>query len=348
MSGTTPLVPFEIQRRAPISTDVVVAIRFAGICHSDIHTVKEEWGKKEFPIVPGHEIGGEVIEVGADVTNFKVGDIVGVGCMVDSCRTCLQCRHGEEQYCLNGMVGTYTSKFKYPHCAEYNAEGGATTQGGYSQRILVNQDFVVHMPANLDLAAATPLLCAGITTFSPLMHFGLRPSHKFAVVGLGGLGHMGIKFGVAFGAHVTVISRGTAKRDAAINGLGAHDYIDSTNEAEMKAAASRFDFIIDTVSAEHDMNAIISTLAVDGTLCCVGAPPTPHAIRAGLLIGGRRTVCGSLIGGIKETQDMLDFCGRHNIVCDIETISVDQINVAYERTLSSDVRYRFVIDLSTL
>lgn len=344
-SGTAPLGPHVIKRRAPTANDVAIDIKFAGICHSDIHTVKEEWGPKQFPLVVGHEIGGYVSAVGENVTRFKVGDIVGVGCMVDSCRSCRNCRRGEEQYCSEGMVGTYGSLKRYAHMPE---DPEPFTHGGYSQLIVVNQDFVVNIPANLDLAAATPLLCAGITTYSPLIHFGLRPSHKLAVVGLGGLGHMAVKFGKAFGAHVTVISRGPGKRESALNELHADDFLDSTDAAALKGAANRFDFILNSVSAPHDVNALLATLDLDGTMCFVGAPPTPHPIGAFGLIGGRRSICGSLIGGVRETQEMLEFCGRHNIVCDIEKIPGSAINEAYDRTLRSDVKYRFVIDISTL
>jgi len=309
--------------------------------------VRQEWGPAIYPMVPGHEIGGHVLAVGKNVKKFTVGDSVGVGCIVDSCRSCGCCKRGDEQYCANGLVGTYNSKYKYPHISEYAEDGSAITYGGYSQSIVVDHNYVVTIPTNLDLAAATPLLCAGITTYSPLMHFDLRPNHKFAVNGLGGLGHMGAKFGVAWGAETTVISRGTSKRDSALNELKAHHFLDSTNKDELKAAAGTFDFILDTVSAVHDIPALVNLLTTDGKLILVGAPPDALNFRAGSLIGGRKTIAASLIGGIKETQDMLDFCGRHNITCDIEMIRGDQIDVAYERTLKSDVKYRFVIDTAT-
>lgn len=347
-SAGAPLGPHTITRRALTDDDVAISIKYAGICHSDIHTGRDEWGPAIYPLVPGHEIGGVVTAVGSAVTKFKVGDIVGVGCMVDSCRTCHPCRLGEEQYCATGCSYTYNSRAKYPHMAEYTPEGGAPNYGGYSDSIVVTQSFVLHIPSNLDLAAATPLLCAGITTFSPFMHFGLRPSHKLAVIGLGGLGHMGVKFGKAFGSHVTVISRGTAKRDSALTELGAHAYLDSTDAEAMAAAKGNFDFILNTVSAEHDLMAYINLLTLDGTIVLVGAPPCSLPIRGGALIGGRRRVAGSLIGGVKETQDMLDFCGRHNITCDIELIDASKINEAWDRTVRSDVKYRFVIDTTTL
>lgn len=343
-----PLVPYAIERRAVHASDVAIKVLYAGICHSDIHQVREEWGQAIFPMVPGHEICGTVEAVGVDVNDFKVGDIVGIGCMVDSCRKCSFCKSGEENYCTGGMIGTYTTKAKYPHMAEYDADGGAVTYGGYSESIVVDRQYVLKVPANLDLAAATPLLCAGITTYSPLKHFGLKPNHKLGVIGLGGLGHMAVKFGVAFGAHVTVISRGTSKRGSSLNDLKANSYIDSTDAAAMKAAVGTFDFILDTVAADHDIGAMMDLLTTNGKCVLVGVPPAPFSIHAFSFIGGRKTLSGSLIGGIEETQEMLEFCGRHNIVCDIEMIKASEINVAYERAIKSDVKYRFVIDNSTL
>lgn len=343
-----PLEPYTIERRAVHATDVAVKILFSGICHSDIHQVKEEWGKGSFPMVPGHEICGTVEAVGSSVTNFKVGDVVGVGCMVDSCRSCSFCKAGEENYCKGGMVGTYNSTAKYEHMPEHNAKGGATTYGGYAESIVVDASYVLHVPSNLDLAAATPLLCAGITTYSPLKHFGLKPYHKLAVLGLGGLGHMAVKFGLAFGSDVTVISRGSLKRDSALNDLKANHYIDSTDEVAMAAAAGTFDFMIDTIAADHDVGAMMGLLTTNGKCVMVGVPETPFKIHAFSFIGGRKTLSGSLIGGIEETQEMLEFCGRHNIVCDIEMIRASEINTAYERAIKSDVKYRFVIDNSTL
>jgi len=342
-----PIEPWTIFRRACSDNDVVVSVKYAGICHSDIHNVRNDWFQGIFPMVPGHEIGGHVVAVGKNVTKFSVGQPVGVGCMVDSCRACDNCRGGEEQYCSQGMVMTYNDKHKFKHCVEFNEEGGTPTYGGYSQTIVVDHNYVVSIPSNLDLAAATPLLCAGITTYSPLMYFGLRPNEKFAVYGLGGLGHMGAKFGVAWGAETTVISRGTSKRDSALNELKVHHFVDSTNESEWKEAQGKFDFILDTVAAHHDINALLGLLKTNGKLILVGAPPEHLGLSALPLLMGRRLVAGSGIGGIRETQEMLDFCGRHNITCDIEMVRGDQINVAYERTLKSDVKYRFVIDTAS-
>ena len=346
--GGAQLVPGTITRRAVSDNDVAIDIKYAGICHSDIHQVREEWGKAIFPMVPGHEIGGVVVAVGANVTNFKIGDAVGVGCMVDSCGECANCKAGEEQFCTQGSVFTYNGKNKFPHNPEYNEEGGTPTYGGYSQSIVVSQKFVCHIPKNIDLAAATPLLCAGITTYSPLARFGVNSSHRVAIVGLGGLGHMGVKFSVAFGAHTTVISRGSSKRDSALNELKAHAFIDSTNAAEMAAAVGSFDFILDCVAANHDVAALIGLLKVGGEVVMVGAPPDNLSVSAFGFIMGRKKLGGSAIGGIPETQEMLDFCGKHNIVCDIEQIRADQINEAYERAIKSDVKYRFVIDTATM
>jgi alcohol dehydrogenase (NADP+) len=322
--------------------DVVIDIKFAGICHSDIHQVREEWGKAIFPMVPGHEIGGVVVAVGANVKEIAVGDHAGVGCMVDSCRNCRNCRQGLEQYCSSGFIGTYNSKFKY--CVEC----GNNTYGGYSKTIVVDRAFTLKIPQSLDLAAATPLLCAGITVYSPMMHFGLVSNMKFGVVGLGGLGHMAVKFGVAFGCHTTVISRGTSKRDSAVNELKAHDYIDSTNEDQMGANEGSFDFIVCTVSAAYNIKTYLNLLRTNGKFVVVGAPPSPVQLACSQLIHSRATVAGSLIGGIPETQDMLDFCGRHNITCDIELVGAKDIDQSYDRTVASDVKYRFVIDISTI
>jgi alcohol dehydrogenase (NADP+) len=299
-------------------------------------------------MIPGHEIGGKVVAVGASVTSIAVGESAGVGCMVDSCRSCKNCLLGNEQYCLPGMVGTYNSRAKYPHCAEYNGEGGAVTYGGYSKRIVVDKNFVLRIPSNLDLAAATPLLCAGITVYSPMMHFGLRSNMKFGVIGLGGLGHMAVKFGVAWGCHTTVISRGTAKRVGALADLKADQYIDAKNAEEMKAAAGTFDFLLCTVSAQYEIADYLSLLAHDGQFVNVGAPPLPVSLPVTPLIFKRAAVAGSLIGGIKETQEMLDFCGKKNIVCDIEKVTAQQIEKSYERTIDGDVKYRFVIDVATI
>ncbi len=301
-----------------------------------------------FCSVPGHEIAGHVIAVGDQVKKFKVGDKVGVGCMVDSCRQCNSCHGGEEQYCERGMVLTYGGRYHHPHCAEFNESGGNPTQGGYSKHIVVAESYVVSIPDSLNFSRVAPLLCAGITTYSPLRHFGLKAGHRFAVAGLGGLGHMGVKFARALGAHVTVISRGTSKKDSALKDLGANDYLDSTDAAAMAAAMSSFDFILNTIAAEHNINAYLMLLKRDGKMVMVGAPPNPMQLAAFPLLLGRRTLAGSSIGGIKETQEMLNFCGEHNITCDVETIRADQINDAYVRTLKGDVKYRFVIDTSTM
>lgn len=342
-----PLTPWTINRRDVTPSDVAIDIKYAGICHSDIHQVKEEWGSAIFPMVPGHEIVGVVSAVGEKVNKFKVGDIVGVGCMVDSCRSCSACNAGEEQFCETGCVFTYNSTYKYPHCAEYNSDGGAPTYGGYSQKIVVDENFVCSVPSNLDMAAATPLLCAGITTYSPMARFGLKAGHRFAVVGLGGLGHMAAKFSRAFGAHTTVISRGVSKRDSALNHLHADAYIDSTNADEMNAAAGTFDFIVNCVAANHDVGALMNLLKTDGQMVMVGVPPSPLSLHAFQFVMKRRALKGSLIGGIAETQEMLDFCGKHNIVCDIEMINAEKVNEAYDRAIKGDVHYRFVIDAAS-
>lgn len=344
---TAPLAPFEVVRRELAEDDVGIAINWAGICHSDIHQARGEWGGSSYPMVPGHEIGGLVTAVGAKVTTLKVGDSVGVGCMVDSCRSCKNCALGDENYCFEGSVFTYNGKHKFKHCAEYNDDGGSATQGGYSQYIVVNYRFVLKIPSNLDLAAATPLLCAGITVYSPFKYYGLRPEHKLGVVGLGGLGHMAVKFGKAFGCHTTVISRGTSKKSSAMDLLKADEFLDSTNADAVAAKASSFDFIISTISAPFDINAIVNLLSFNGTLVLVGAPAEPLALGTFPLLFGRRKVGGSIIGGTKETQEMLDFCGQHNIVCEIEKIPASYINEAYERCMAADVKYRFVIDAST-
>lgn len=315
--------------------------------------MREEWGPALFPMVPGHEIGGVVVDIGSNVTGFPVGSSVGVGCLIDSCRQCAMCRKGTEQYCQGDKGGgcfTYNSTFKYPHTAEFNGEGGEPnrTYGGYSKFIIVDKAFAISIPSNLDLAAATPLLCAGITTFSPLIHYDLRPSQRFAVIGLGGLGHMGVKFGKAFGCHTTVISRGTNKREMALGALRADAYIDSTDAEAMKAATGKFDFILNTVSAEHSIATYINLLDIDGKFIVVGVPPAALPLSYGPLIFGRKFIGGSLIGGIAETQQMMDFCGRHGITCEVETISADKIDEAFERTTKADVKFRFVIDTATI
>lgn len=328
--------------------DVAIDIKFAGVCHSDLHQARDEWGGSLFPMVPGHEIAGLVTAVGANVSDFKVGDKVGVGCMVDSCRSCANCGKGEEQYCATGCVFTYNGKAKYAHCAEYNEQGGAPTYGGYSQSIVVDKRFVLRIPDNLDMAGAAPLLCAGITTYSPFIAYGLKPHMKLGVIGLGGLGHMGVKIGKAMGNHVTVISRGVTKKADAMESLHADAYLDSTDGDAMKAAAGSFDFLYCTVSAPFDIATYTDLLGLDGTIVLVGVPPEKLSFSAFNVIGGRKRIGGSLIGGVLQTQQMLDFCGAHNIVSDIELISADKINDAYERLAKSDVKYRFVIDASTI
>ncbi len=333
----SPLAATTISRREPGPTDVKIDILYCGVCHSDLHFSRNEWHFTEYPAVPGHEIVGRVAAVGPGVKKFKVGDTVGVGCLVDSCRTCPDCRAGLEQFCP-GMVMTYGSDDKVL---------GGTTLGGYAQGIVVTEDFVLRMPAHLNLAAAAPLLCAGITTYSPLRHWKVGPGQKVGIVGLGGLGHMGVKFARAFGAHVVLFTTSPNKAADALR-LGAHEVVVSTDEKQMAAHAGSFDFILDAVSALHDINAYFNLLKRDGNLTLVGAPEQPLAVAAFPLIMRRRSFSGSLIGGLPETQEMLDFCGQHNITCDIEMIRMDQINEAYERMLKSDVKYRFVIDMASL
>ena len=328
-----PFAPYSFERKSPGLKDVAIDIEFCGICHSDIHTARSEWGPAKYPCVPGHEIVGRVREVGSEVSKFKVGDQVGVGCMVDSCQSCGSCDEGLENYCENGFTGTYDS----------NVADGSYTKGGYSDLIVVDQRFVLNIPENLDLAATAPLLCAGITTYSPLRHVGVGKGDKVAVLGLGGLGHMGVKIAASFGAEVTVLSRSESKR-ADAERLGAHDFVITTNPEEVAKKAKYFDYILDTVSAQHDLSQAFGMLKRQGTLILVGASEKPLELSAFPMIIGRRKMMGSLIGGIPETQEMLDHCGKHGIVSDIEMINPDQINEAYERTLKSDVKYRFVMD----
>lgn len=332
-----PLAPTTIERREVGPNDVLIKIEYAGICHSDIHTVRGDWGPQPFPVVPGHEIVGTVTEIGADVTKHQVGDRVGVGCMVNSCGECANCRKGDEQYCLNGMVGTYAA----------TDVDGTTTQGGYSTHVVVDADYVLSVPKGLDPAAAAPLLCAGITTYAPLRHWGAGPGKKVAVVGLGGLGHMAVKIAHALGAEVTVLSQSLKKQEDGLR-LGADHYYATSDPGTFDELAGRFDLIINTVSASIDLNAHLGLLAVDGTLVNVGAPAEPLSVHVMSLISGRRSFAGSMIGGIALTQEMLDFCAEHRLGADIEVISAEQVNEAYERVLASDVRYRFVIDAATL
>ncbi|GAA4963716.1 NAD(P)-dependent alcohol dehydrogenase [Kineococcus glutinatus] len=336
-SATEPLAPTTIERRDPGPHDVVIDIKFAGICHSDIHTARGEWGETLFPVVPGHEIAGIVTAVGSEVTKHAVGDRVGVGCMVDSCRECENCRKGEEQYCLKGNIGTY------------NAIGrdGQPTQGGYSQSVVVTEDFVCRIPEGIELDVAAPLLCAGITLYSPLKHWGAGPGKRVAIVGLGGLGHMGVKIAHALGAEVTVLSQSLKKQEDALR-LGADRYFATSDPDTFEQLANSFDLIINTVSANIDLDAYLGLLAVDGTLVEVGAPENPMSVKAFSLIPNRRSLAGSMIGGIAQTQEMLDFCAEHGLGAEIEVIAADRINEAYERVVASDVRYRFVIDTATI
>jgi len=339
-AGDQPLQAMDIQRRAPGASDVQIDIAFCGVCHSDLHTVRSEWGGTKYPCVPGHEIVGHVSAVGDGVTRFTVGDRVGVGCMVGSCRHCDACGEGLEQYCENGFVGTYNG-------ATDDVPGH--TLGGYSQRIVVDENFVLQIRhPEAQLAAVAPLLCAGITTWSPLRHWQAGPGKKVGIVGIGGLGHMGIKLAHAMGAHVVAFTTSAGKRDDA-KALGADEVVVSRNAEEMQAHAGSFDFILNTVAASHDLDAFTRLLKRDGTMCLVGVPAQPHpSPNIGQLIFGRRAIAGSLIGGIAETQEMLDFCAEHGIVSDIEMIPVQQIDDAYERMLKSDVKYRFVIDNASL
>lgn len=327
----------EIKRRDLDLTDILIEIKFAGICHSDIHTAHGEWGPVKYPLVPGHEIAGIVTEVGPEVTKYKVGDRVGVGCMVDSCGECENCVRGEEQYCLKGNIPTYAGVDKY----------GEPTQGGYSTHIVVTEDFVVKIPDNIELDAAAPLLCAGITTYSPLNRWGAGPGKKVAVVGLGGLGHMAVKIAHAMGADVTVLSQTLSKKEDGLQ-FGANNYYATSDPATFEKLAGSFDLIINTVSASINLDAYISLLSLDGTLVNVGAPGEPLSLNVMSLIGHRRSFAGSMIGGIRETQEMLDFCAKHDIAPNIEIISADEIDEAYKRVLASDVKYRFVIDTSTM
>ncbi|MCM3762884.1 NAD(P)-dependent alcohol dehydrogenase [Alkalihalobacillus oceani] len=329
--------PAEIKRRELDVHDVLIEIKYSGICHSDIHTAHGEWGPVEYPLVPGHEIAGIVTDVGAEVTKYKAGDRVGVGCMVDSCGECENCRKGEEQYCLKGNIPTYAGVDKY----------GEYTQGGYSTHIVVTEDFVVSIPDNIELDAAAPLLCAGITTYSPLNHWGAGPGKKVAVVGMGGLGHMAVKIAHAMGAEVTILSQTLKKKEDGLQ-FGAVNYFATSEPETFEKLAGTFDLIINTVSAKIDISAYLSLLTLDGTLVNVGAPAEPLEVNAFSLIGHRRSFAGSMIGGIRETQEMLDFCGKHSIAPQVEVISADQIDEAYKRVLASDVKYCFVIDISTM
>lgn len=334
----SPLAPWNFERREVGPHDVQFDIQYCGVCHSDLHQIKDEWFPGIFPMVPGHEIVGRVVKVGDHVKKFKVGDIAGTGCMVDSCRECENCKKDLEQYCLKGNSQTYNG---------LEQDGKTPTYGGYSNTIVVHEDFVLHVSDKLNLAAVAPLLCAGITTYSPLRHWKVGKGHKLAVLGLGGLGHMAVKFGVSFGAEVTVLSTSPSKEQDARK-LGAHNFVVTTDEAQLAAARNSFDFILDTVSAEHDLNLYLSLLKTDGTHICVGVPSQPAPVAAFSLLGGRKSLAGSGIGGIAETQEMLDYCAEHGIVSEIEMIDIKNIQDAYDRMLKGDVRYRFVIDMATL
>jgi uncharacterized zinc-type alcohol dehydrogenase-like protein len=334
----TDLAPWNFERRDVGPHDVQFDILYCGVCHSDLHQIKNDWFPGIFPMVPGHEIVGRVVKVGDHVKNFKVGDLAGTGCMVDSCQVCENCKQDLEQYCLEGSTQTYNSMER---------DGSSPTYGGYSNTIVVREEFVLHISEKLDLAATAPLLCAGITTYSPLRHWKVGKGHKLAVLGLGGLGHMAVKFGVAFGADVTVLSTSPKKEEDAKK-LGAHHFVVTSDPEQIKAATGTFDFILDTVSAEHDFNMYLSLLRTNGTMICVGAPSNPAEVSAFSLLGGRKSLAGSGIGGIKETQEMLDFCAEHGIVSEIEMIDIKDITKSYERMLKGDVRYRFVIDMATL
>lgn len=338
MSAKENLAPWSFQRREVGPHDVQFDILFCGVCHSDLHQIRDDWFKGIFPMVPGHEIVGKIVKVGSHVNKFKVGDIAGTGCMVDSCRTCDNCKEGLEQYCLNGSSMTYNG---------FEQDKRTITYGGYSNTIVVNEDFVLHINKKLNLAAVAPLLCAGITTYSPLRHWKVGKGDKLAVLGLGGLGHMAVKFGVAFGAEVTVLST-SVKKEADAKKLGAHKFIVTTDPAQVKNVRNSFDFILDAVSAPHDFNMYLTLLKTNGVHICVGVPDKPAEIAAFSIISGRKSLAGSSIGGIAETQEMLDYCAEHNIVSDIEIIDIKNITQAYERMIKGDVRYRFVLDMATL
>jgi uncharacterized zinc-type alcohol dehydrogenase-like protein len=337
-SATAPLGPHQIERRAVGPRDVQIEIAYCGICHSDLHQVRDEWGGSKYPMVPGHEIVGKVTAVGAQVKGFKAGDLAGVGCMVDSCRTCPSCQRKLEQFCEKGAAFTYNG---------FEMDKKTLTYGGYSSSVVVDEAFVLKVSPKLDLAAAAPLLCAGITTYSPLRRFHTKAGDKVGVVGLGGLGHMAVKLAAAMGAEVTMLSTSKSK-EADARKLGAHHFGLTSDDATFKQLAGRFDLIIDTISAPHDYNKYLGLLRLEGAMVLLGVPPEPTKVAAGSLIFGHKVLTGSLIGGIQETQEMLDFCAEHGIVSDIEIIPVQQVNEAYERMLKNDVRYRFVLDMKTL
>lgn len=336
-SANSPLESYDFERRDLRPNDVALDIAYAGICHSDIHQVRQEWGPSIFPMVPGHEIVGTVREIGSAVTKFSVGQRIGVGVFVDSCRTCASCQRGLQQYCEEGMTGTYNA---------LERDGKTIAFGGYSNTFVIDADYAVHVPTNLELSGVAPLLCAGITLYSPLKHWGAKSGMRVGVMGLGGLGHMGVKFAKALGAHLTVLSHSPGKESDA-RGMGADDFVLTKDPAALKALSRSFNLILNTVSAELDINAYLDLLTLDGTLVVIGLPGKPYAVNVGTLLGARRSMAGSMIGGIPEMQEMLDFCGVHSIVSDVEVISADYVGTAYERTVASDVKYRFVIDAKT-
>lgn len=337
-SKEADLKPMDIERRELTDDDVKIDILYCGVCHSDLHQVRNDWKNSKYPVVPGHEIVGKVMAVGKNVSNFKEGDLVGVGCMVDSCQECGACKDDLEQFCEKGATMTYNSKDKHM---------GGHTFGGYSENIVVDKEFVLKVPTNLDAKAAAPLLCAGITTWSPLAHWGVKEGDKVGVIGLGGLGHMGIKFAHAMGAHTVMITTSPDKSEDAKT-LGADEVLISKNDDDMKKHAGSFDFLLNTIPVGHDVNPYLSLLKRDSTMVLVGAIEPLEAVHGGSVIMGRKRIAGSLIGGIKETQEMLDFCGEHDVVCDIEMIDMQNINEAYDRLTKSDVKYRFVIDMKSL
>ena len=334
LEASKPLVPFTFTRRELRPADVAVAIEYAGICHSDIHQAREEWGPAIFPMVPGHEIAGVVSAIGSAVTKFKVGDRIGVGVFIDSCRECSSCKAGLEQYCIQGMTGTYNG---------YERDGKTVAQGGYSDSFVVDQDYAVKIPSNLDMAGVAPLLCAGITLYSPLKNWGAGKGKKVGIIGLGGLGHMGLKFSAALGAHTTVFSHSPSKEKDA-RAMGADDFVVTKDPEALAKLPKDFDLILNTVSADMNLTPFVDLLQLDGTLVLIGLPGKPYEINTPSLLGQRRSISGSMIGGIAETQEMLDFCGKHNILSEVEVIEPGYINEAYERTVKSDVKYRFVID----
>lgn len=337
-TAKAPLTPFSFERREPKEHDVVISVKYCGICHSDIHQARDEWGGSKFPMVPGHEIAGVVQAVGTKVTKYKVGDTVGVGCFVDSCRRCRHCEQHLDQYCIEGTTLTYN---------DYERDGKTPTYGGYSNVTVVDENYVLRIPKNLPLDKTAPLLCAGITSYSPLMHWNAGPGKKVAIMGLGGLGHVGVKIAVAMGADVTVLSHSEKKKEDALK-MGAQHFVATHDKKVFQQHASSFDLIINTVSADLNMNDYLGLLRLDGTLVVVGLPEKPLTLSPFSLIAMRRSYAGSVIGSIKETQEMLDFCGKHNITADIELIAPQQVNEAYERVTKSDVRYRFVIDMGKL